>query len=134
MSLKLWRKRGVSLLLESLFGIGLFGLSLLFAMAIFPTGQRAVVQGKNYSLANGLARELMEELKSADFAAVSDDQYFVPRMTEVNGVAANVTFTVDIDETTQGSPPNERKDVLVRVSWQEGGLVRRVQLETLLYP
>ena len=127
------RRRGVSLLLESLVGIGLFGVAVLLSMSIFPTGQRAVVQGKNYALANGIAREIMEECKASSFASVVDDNFFITRMTEVNGAAANVTFTVNIDETTTGVPPSEQMDVVVQVSWQESAIQRKVQLETLLF-
>ncbi|MGE0494784.1 MAG: hypothetical protein AB7S38_36575 [Vulcanimicrobiota bacterium] len=128
--------RGVSLLLEVLFGFGLFAVALLLVFGLFPTSHRATTSTKNLAIASDLAREFMEQELANDFGSIaSRPPVDIPVPVTVNGVASQTTFTVGVDVFPEapGAPPNnfERKRVLVTVTWPEGtGAIRSTRLES----
>ena len=143
--MRLKRTRG-ALLLEALFGLGLFMTCLLFTFAIFPSSQKALGSSKNYAVAVNLARERMDIERSRAY----DDPPIPAGATAINvtfqsGYNENVSaldqndatrvtfqqFVVNASKTVLDEKTNdERKSIVVRVEWDEGPIKRNVQLET----
>ncbi|MBI3925355.1 MAG: hypothetical protein HY319_07450 [Armatimonadetes bacterium] len=126
------RSRGISLLLEVVFGIGLFAASLLLIFGVLPTSHRALTQAKNLALANGIARELLEQELARDFDTIDSSAGIpYPRQVIVNGVQATTQFTGAVAVTVlDTAPPFDRKRVVATVMWTEGPIRRQVRLES----
>ncbi|MCA9796817.1 MAG: hypothetical protein KC910_33635 [Candidatus Eremiobacteraeota bacterium] len=126
----------MSLLLEVLFGFGLFATALLLVFGLFPTSHRATTSTKNLAIASDLAREFMEQELANDFSTISTRPAVdIPVPVTVNGVSSQTTFTVVVEvfpEAAGAAPDNfERKRVLVTVTWPEGtGATRTTRLES----
>lgn len=138
-------RRAISLLLEVLFGVGLFATAMLLIFGVFPTSQRSLAGAKNLMVANDLARMIMEQKKvqaetaatRADWQAVVDEGPIpVTVPVVVNGVASETTFNWDLavvdvnDKTVSGNL--DRKRLTVTISWQEGARFRSTVLETFV--
>ncbi|MBI3926963.1 MAG: hypothetical protein HY319_15615 [Armatimonadetes bacterium] len=124
--------QGVSLLLEVVFGMGIFSACLLLIFGVFPTSHRALTQAKNLALANSIARDLLEQELAEDFDSIEDAPAApYPRQTLVNGVTATTQFSGSIEVTVlDTAPPYDRKQVVATVSWVEGPILRKVELES----
>ncbi|MBI3927516.1 MAG: hypothetical protein HY319_18400, partial [Armatimonadetes bacterium] len=94
------RLRGVSLLLEILFGLGLFAIAFILVFSLFPTSHHSLTQAKNYALANAAAQEYIAKEKVKDYQAILDASPTLglveTRSATINGVAVNTTFNVDV--------------------------------------
>lgn len=126
------KKRGMSLLLEAVFGLGLFSVSLLLLFGIFPTSHRAVTQAKNVSLATNLARELLEgELVKgyANAGVPAAGTVIIPRSGLVNGQPVTTNFNCTVTVTPHPTEANV-KVVVSRVDWMEGPIQRDVTLQS----
>ncbi|MCA9796480.1 MAG: hypothetical protein KC910_31950 [Candidatus Eremiobacteraeota bacterium] len=123
--------RGISLLLEIVFGLGIFAVALLLVFGVFVTTRRSSTQARNYSLALHEARNTLEQEASKAYAsvvAIPAPGNLVTVPTLVNGQPGKVVFnvTTEVNETI----PGERKEVRVTVAWSEEGIDRKVELET----
>lgn len=133
------RTAGISLLLEILVGLGLFGLGMLLTMGLFPGAQAAASQAKNLSLATNLARGVMEQVRGMPYASITSiASTDVPQGVEVNGVQAVQLFSyqVDVDPPPAG---RDFKNVVVSVNWNTGGAslggqVHSYRLQTYVAP
>ncbi len=117
------------MLLEIIFGLGIFCISLLLLFGIFPTSHRATTQAKNVSVATNLAREYLERAMALGYANASTftpPAVTVPSM--VNGVAVNTTFQGQVTVSPQGWP--SVNDVVSEVTWREGPIQRSVKLQS----
>jgi hypothetical protein len=126
--------RGVSLLLEVIFGLGLFSVSLLMLFGIFPTSHRAVTQAKNVSLATNLARELLEGELVKGFANAGvpvAGTVIIPKSGLVNGEPVTTNFDCTVTVTPHPVEANV-KVVVSRVAWREGPIQRDVTLQSYL--
>ncbi|MCE7872909.1 hypothetical protein DYH09_21365 [bacterium CPR1] len=119
----------MSMLLEIIFGLGLFCVSLLLLFGIFPTSHRATTQAKNVLVATNLAREHLETTMARGYANAAN---WGPQATtvlgEVNGVAVSTTFTCQVTVAAQGWPGVN--NVVSEVSWTEGSIARSVRLQS----
>lgn len=122
----------MSLLLETVVGLGIFTVALLIIFGIFGTVGRSSGQARDHSLATHLARETLDRERSRPYASVDDVPLtVVPVNYTMKGVTGTTTFNVVVDVTEV--VPGERKDVLVTVSWDEGTtMTREVRLETFV--
>ena len=126
------RKRsGVSLLLESVVGLGLFATALLFALGIIVGVANTSAESREYSLARQTALQVMEQQRGLPYSSISippPGSYLISVPFTNDGVdsALDLTVTLNITEPVV----NERKDILVNVSWVHGSLVRTVLLES----
>ncbi|GMU55768.1 MAG: hypothetical protein AMXMBFR33_49140 [Candidatus Xenobia bacterium] len=119
----------MSMLLEIIFGLGIFCISLLLLFGIFPTTHRATTQAKNVSVATNLAREYLERAMALGFANATS--FVPPAVTvpgQVNGVAVNTTFQGQVTVTPQGWP--NVNNVVSEVRWREGPIQRSVRLQS----
>lgn len=130
--------KGMSLLLEVLLGLGLFGLCMLLVMGLFPTTFASSAQARNLSLAANLAREVCEQVKAEGYsAAVPRSWTPVTLTTEINGVKSAQEFSYNVDVTPIAGRP--LKDVVIQVRWgtgstQVGGHQHGYRLQTYLAP
>ena len=119
------------MLLEIVFGLGIFAVALLLVFGVFVTTRRSSTQARNYSLALHEARNTLEQEASKAYAsvvAIPAPGNLVTVPTLVNGQPGKVVFnvTTEVNETI----PGERKEVRVTVVWSEEGIDRKVELET----
>lgn len=131
-------ERGVTLLLEVVFGIALFSIALLFLFGIFPNAQRSMTLSRNVGIAQNLAREYIEIERALPYAdvgnvspAATSPPEVVPITSTVNGVTSTTDFrvTLNVVETIAG----KRKVITATVEWDYGtgaGQTRNVTLET----
>ncbi|MEW6278922.1 MAG: type II secretion system protein [Candidatus Eremiobacterota bacterium] len=127
------RNRGLSLLLETVVGIGIFSVSLLLVFALFPSFHRSMTQAKNVSVATHLAREILEQERSKSYATIGPmPPTPIRRACVINGVPVDTPFQVDMTCTTIPGPP-EYKVLVVTVRWTEAAIDRSVALETYVY-
>lgn len=116
---------GASLLLEVVFGIAIFSVSLLLLFGIFPTAQRSVNQARDVGIANNLAREFLERERALPYGDVGNitqaataPPELVTVPTVVNGVNGQTTFEVTV--AVAEPEPGKRKVITVVVAWHEG--------------
>ena len=125
------RSRGVSLLLESVLGLGLFALALLFSLGIIVGVAKTSAEAREYTLARQTAQQVMEQYRGLPYASIAIPPpipYLVSVPFTNDGVSAALDLTVTLTITEPVA--NQRKDVLVNVSWTHGSLVRSVLLES----
>ncbi|MCA9794676.1 MAG: hypothetical protein KC910_22870 [Candidatus Eremiobacteraeota bacterium] len=122
----------MSLLLEAVFGLGLVAVAVLLVFGLFPTSQRSTTTAKNMATATNLARQELERQLLLPYASVVDAPPVpLPAITgTVNGVSSDTQFQLEVK--TEEYAANERKGVLVVVSWDESGRHREARLEGLV--
>ena len=126
------RRRGVSLLLETIVTLGLFTMALLVTMGIITSVSQSSAQSREYTLARETARQAMEQLRVLPYASIGvppPAPYLVVVPFTNNGQSLAIEYNVTIS-VNEPAPAGERKDILVTVSWKHGDLIRRIQLET----
>lgn len=135
------KEKGLNLI-ELLIGLSIFATCFIMIMGIFPTGVKAVQQGKNVLLATHIAEQQMEYIKSLDFASVTSSnlQAATVNMTSVvQNITQNLSFDVSYSITYPLNGHNDLKAVRVQVSWLEGlwsgnqPVPRTVNVETIIY-
>jgi hypothetical protein len=132
----------MTLLLETVVGLGIFTAAMLLIFGLFASSQKATVSSKNLAVAADLARETMETELTKGYAGVTDlGPVDIPMPTTVDGVETTTTYTseVQVFDEAASSADNPfafpRKRILVTVSWPEvTGAARKTQLETYLVP
>ncbi len=126
--------RGVSLLLEAVFGFGLFAMAILVVFGLFPSTHNSTTLAKNLTLANGICQEIIEQQRAlpyASIASVARAPFVGAPISTIDGNQSRVTFNVEIIVTVDplaGVP--DRKRILVRVDWADARIVHKVELET----
>ncbi len=115
-------QRGGSLLLEILLGMTLLIMAVMAVFALFPVGDRAVVNSDRSTQAHHLARRLLEEEMSKEYASmpigsVSGDK--VLDHSRRNGVNIQTKFHYEVT-IAQPDPDKELKQVVVKVRWERG--------------
>ncbi|GMU54124.1 MAG: hypothetical protein AMXMBFR33_32700 [Candidatus Xenobia bacterium] len=124
------------MLLETIFGIGLFSVSILLLFSIFPTAHRSATQAKNMSIASNLCREILEEqVRARPFATIVSitPEVPVPLGTvgaRVQGVDTVQDFRYEVLVDSEPTPSPNLKHVLAIVRWDEGVIRRQVRMET----
>lgn len=121
-----------ALLLEVLLGFGIFATALLLAFGVFPNSQRAAGQSRNYTLANALAKEnLQEELGKDPASVVSRPPSNIQRFIYSNSADP---ITVQFEEEIVVTPlapspmaPVNVSNVESIVRWDERSAIGRVQ-------
>ncbi len=130
-----WNKGqlGAQLLLEVILGLGLFATTLLLAFMVFPNAGGAVSEGRAYSQATNLARRIMERTLDKGYppSSVGDTLYTVS--FQHNGAQAVQEFLYRVD-VSDVNPPDELKNIVVKVWWNRGGVTRKVELQCYLAP
>ncbi|MCE1245331.1 MAG: prepilin-type N-terminal cleavage/methylation domain-containing protein [Firmicutes bacterium] len=140
------KKRRVKLsgfsLLELLIALGIFATCLLAVYGIFPMATKAVVQGENVFLANQVAKNEMEYLKTLSWddlnmenTAVTDRPPTVLTVTS-NGITHTTTFNSTIRVEPLADDPDNIKTVRVQISWivgtPGGNKYNNIELQTLI--
>lgn len=131
MPLRRDRPYGIALLLELVIGLGIFSVSMLAMLSIFPSSHRAMTEAKNYAMASSLARDYMDQERGRAYALPQARNFPVVGTAVVDGKSLNTTFTVDIaHQMYELGTPTERRGIEVRVSWAEGATRREVFYES----
>lgn len=128
-------RRGVSLLLEAVFGFGLFAVAILVVFGLFPSSYQSTALAKNVTVANGIAQEVIEAERAKPYASIASQArapFPTPPVSTIDGTVSNVTYNVEVVVTPDPVPPNipDRKRILVRVDWDSGRVDYSVELET----
>ncbi len=128
---------GVSLLLEVLFGLGLFGAVLLIVFGLFPTTHRSITQARRVTEANNLAREYLEVERAKPFQDPAPGSFtagFPTVRSRVDGNEVSNTYNVTVAVTNVGTPASddERQSIVVSVAWNEGPVNRTVRAEAMV--
>lgn len=136
-------RAGVSLLLEALLGIGLFGTVMLVVFSLFPSTHASLAQARRYTEAVNLAREHADLVRALGFPTGAPPvpalpQYVpsmpVPVSVVVDGQPSETLYQVAVNRTMAGTAPDDLCLINVTVSWDEGtgiGTIRRqVQVDT----
>ena len=133
------RPLGVSLLLELMLGLALTGVVAVLALGSFVTVSRSQNHSMDVSLANGLARQVMEAQRALDYSAINSigTQEVVHRL-ELQSTEVHRRFTYQV-EVSQPWSPDPVKSVVVTVRWpfaasQPGGAQHQVRLQTCVGP
>jgi len=121
----------MSLLLETMVGLGIFAVVILILFAVFAAVGRSNSQAREHTMARNLTREALERECSRPYALVVDvpGQVVVGNFTS-NGVVSSTEFLVEVKVTEL--VPNERKSVVARTTWRFGNISRQVQLESFV--
>lgn len=129
-------RRGVNLI-EVLVGLSIFTLCFLFIMGAFPTCARSVHQARGIFLANQLAQQTMDTVCSQPFSAITATYIAnLPTSASIisidNGTTEVLQFSISTTLTTPVSGDSNLKDVRCQVSWSDQGILRYVNLETIV--
>ena len=121
----------MSLLLETILGLGLFSVVILVLFGIFGAVGRSNSQAREHAMARNLAQAALNRECGKPYASVMS----VPALTVTehfvsNGVNASTDFRVEIVVTEL--VPGERKSVLAVVTWNFGDANRQFQLENFV--
>ncbi|MGE0491785.1 MAG: type II secretion system protein J [Vulcanimicrobiota bacterium] len=128
-------ERGVSLLLEAVFGLTLFALAMLFVFALFPATRRSAEMARERDVANNLARDYLERERALPYddvgnitpaATTPPEQIAIP--TTFDGVSSQTNYDVEVIVTEP--EVDKRKVVRVVVRWLSSGIEHSVSLET----
>lgn len=137
-------RRGLSLLLEVIFGIGIFSVCMLMVFSLFPTSHRSLTQAKNYGFAGNLARQIMEQERALGYDGLPlgpGPIDLIYGTATVDGTTATTTFNHQrtvAQLTTSAAEGYDSKGLAVRVWWVDGRagvasfLEREVTLETIV--
>lgn len=125
-------KRGISLLLEVVLGLGIFTSALLLMLSVFPSVHRGLTQAKNYRTATAIATSALEREMTREYLPMPGPQNYLDRVvTTLDGKTVTTDFTVDIvRQTFDPGLPGEYQTIQVRVSWTEATIDREVLYET----
>lgn len=136
------RKASGFSILELLIALGIFSTCLLAVYGLFPMAMKAVVQGENVFLANQVAKNEMEYLKTLSWEDLSMESTLVtnrpPTVMTVttNGVTHTTTFNSTIRIEPLTDDPDNIKVARVQISWiigtPSGNKYNNIELQTLL--
>jgi len=119
------------LLLECIFGLGLFGMAFLVVMGVFGSIARTNSQSRQYSMAHQLARSVLEaEIHKPYGSVVNVAPTLVPQSFEANGNVGTLEFTAEFRVFAPDIEPGRCKHVAAVVSWEDGNTPRQVVLDT----
>jgi len=137
---RIWRSQsGVSLLLEALLGIGIFGAVMLVVFSLFPSTHASLSQARRYTEAVNLAREHADLVRAMGYPTGAPPVPAIPPVpvpisVVVDGKPSETLYQVTVDRTLAGTPPDDLCLINVTVSWDEGtgiGTIKRqVQVGT----
>ena len=127
-------QRGVSLLLEAVFGFGLFAAAMLVVFGLFPSAHNSASLAKNLTVANGIAQEVIEQERAQPYASIASQPrapFPAAPTSTIDGTLSTVTFNVEVIVTVDPIPDApDRKRILVRVDWSDARVLHAVELET----
>lgn len=124
-------RRGVALLLEAIFGLGLFAVALVVSMGLILVVNRGSNAAREYELAEQVGRQYLElYLEQCRGAGPPPPTASFPApVSYYNGRSLHTLNLVVNASLTLPSPPlHPYKDVLVNVTW-DTGMPRQVLLE-----
>ena len=138
--------RGMNLI-ELLFALTIFTVSLLMIVGVFPMSIRSISKGKAVLLASHIGEQKLEWVRTLGFDQIFNVTQATPgsladesiTMTQsVNGSTATETFTVKYVVTDNIGGDANLKSVRVQVQWFEGfgttgtQTIKKVELETYI--
>jgi len=124
------RRRGISLI-ELMIAIGLLASGFLMVIGMFPTGLMALKKSEGVVLATDLAQRELERVKTTDYDAMSSYQVQEELILTASGTSITRRFTCAVQADTE-LVAGRLREVVVMVSWLEGGQVRYVKMGTLV--
>lgn len=119
---------GISLI-EVMVATALLLVSIFGLVAVFPMQRKAVVMSHDVLAATALAEREMERTLALGYSGASSRTVGEEVRGTVDGTPVTVSLTC---RTTVTAVSSQLKDVVVEVSWQEGGRTHALSLETLL--
>ena len=125
-----WSRAGVTLI-EVLVAAGLLVFTVIGLIGVFPLQARALALGRAQVAAAAIAERELEAAVGAGYAGAAARSGSDAITSTVNGVSVSTVLESRTSVTTLTS---QLKDVVVQVTWNEGGMSRVVTLETLLAP
>lgn len=100
-------------------------------MGVFGSIARTNAQSRQYTLAQQLARSVLEaEIHKPYASIVSVPTVLVPQTFESNGNQSTLDFSVDFQVFSPDIEPGRCKHVASIVHWEDGQTIRRVVLDT----
>jgi len=116
-------------LIELLLGLTIFTTGFLMIIGLFPTGYRAVQQGKNLSMATHIGEQELEYTKGMAFDTIDNRSGSYDITTRSNNQTSVITFDYQLTVTTEDT---DLKHVDVLVTWEEKGGMKNLRLETVV--
>lgn len=123
--LQVVKRKGLSLLLEIVFGLALILMVILVVASLFPSSYQASLQSARMNCAVKVAQEVLERQKRLD------DPGPIPKATveypiAVQGrpVTCQLVYSVEKESGPSASPVLWK----VRVEWENAGKTRQVEL------
>lgn len=124
------RARGVSLV-ELMMAMGLLASGFLMVAGMFPTGLTALKKGESVLLATHLAQREMEKVKSTAYTSIASYSFTENLALTATGSQVTRTFSGSVQADYE-PVPGRLREVVVMITWLEGGQARYVKLGTLL--
>jgi len=125
------RISGVALLLETVFGLGLFSVALVVSLGLIFVVNKGSDQAREYNLAEQFGRRSLEFYLANPSAIPPGLQSFpIPYHTGQTDNAGNdsLNLTVNVTILPPNPPTAPYADVLVNVTW-DTGMPRQILLE-----
>jgi hypothetical protein len=127
------RRRGLSLV-EITLALGLLASGFLTVLGVFPVGMSALRQSEGVVLATDLAQKELEALRALPYESLAT---LPVRTTSVALTASGLDVTRLFTTTVSAGHepvPGRLREIVVMVTWQDGGQVRYVRMATLVTP
>lgn len=124
------RRKGISLI-ELMIAIGLLASGFLMVIGMFPTGLVALKKSESLVLATDLAQRELERVKTTAYDSMASYEVDEELSLTASGTSITRRFTCAVQADTQ-LVAGRLREVIVMVSWQEGGQVRYVKMGTLV--
>lgn len=125
------KDRGVALLLEAVFGLGLFAVALVVSLGLILVVGKGSTAAREYELAEQVGRQYLEfYLEQYRNPALPVPQTVAPFPAVVPYHNGGSTYQINFSVNASISIPTGKpyKDVLVNVTW-DTGMARQVLLE-----
>jgi hypothetical protein len=121
------KKRAVALLLETIFGLGLFAVALVVSLGLIFVVSKGSDSAREYELAEQVGRQYLEYyLAQRPVVPVSLAPFPAPAVPYHTGGASDRTLDLVVNVTVTPAVPYH--DVLVNVTWNTG-MPRQILLE-----
>ncbi|MFN8608487.1 MAG: hypothetical protein U0931_13200 [Vulcanimicrobiota bacterium] len=129
------KRRGVALLLEAIFGLGLFAVALLVSVGLIVVVSKGSTAAREYELAEQVGRQYLE-LYLEQYRVSPPGSYplnipsFPAVATYYNGGSVH-QLNLSVNATVSAPAGKPFKDVVVNVTW-DTGMPRQTLLEGYL--
>jgi hypothetical protein len=123
--LQMVKRKGLSLLLEIVFGLALILMVILVVASLFPSSYQASLQSARMNCAVKVAQEVLERQKRLDDPGpIPKARVEYPITVQGRPVTCQLFYSVDRESTTNAFPVLWK----VKVEWENAGKTREISL------